>query len=103
MIKSRFSMKKLKLNLKNIGEILTREQLKQVVGGSGSGGGSGAYGTPGGDNGNPCPQYCEPTGGSIMCTGTIEGVIYIYEGNCNNQPYNSSLHNICISANGSYW
>ena len=28
-------MKKLKLDLKDVGEILTREQLKQVVGGSG--------------------------------------------------------------------
>lgn len=30
-------MKKLKLNLKDGGEILTREQLKQVFGGSGDG------------------------------------------------------------------
>lgn len=29
-------MKKLKLNLKNMGEILNRDQLKQVLGGSGS-------------------------------------------------------------------
>lgn len=34
-------MKKLKLNIAHFSEILTREQLKQVVGGSGSGGGSG--------------------------------------------------------------
>ncbi|KEO73662.1 hypothetical protein EL17_10990 [Anditalea andensis] len=31
-------MKKLKLILNDVGEILTREQLKQVFGGSGSGG-----------------------------------------------------------------
>jgi|GEM_PF-6464397 len=34
-----YEMKKLKLNLKDVGEILTREQLKQVSGGSGGGSG----------------------------------------------------------------
>lgn len=39
-------MKKLKLNIAHFSEILTREQLKQVVGGSGSGSGSGSGDCP---------------------------------------------------------
>lgn len=38
-------MKKLKLSLKDVGEILTREQLKQVFGGSGGWGTCGWSGT----------------------------------------------------------
>ncbi len=37
-------MKKLKLNLRYVEEVLTREQLKHIVGGNGSGVGSGSYG-----------------------------------------------------------
>lgn len=49
-------MKKLKLNLKDVGEILTREQLKQVFGGSG--GGSGGSGTCGWSGTGSSGAFC---------------------------------------------
>ena len=54
---SQFSIrnKKLKLNLKDVGEILTRDQLKQVFGGSGSGIGS-------------CVVTCEKPGHTYTAT-----------------------------------
>ncbi|MFI5136393.1 MAG: hypothetical protein ACHQIM_01110 [Sphingobacteriales bacterium] len=63
-----------------------------------------ADGTPGGNNGNPCPVYCEPVGGTIMCVGTIGGLDYVYSGNCNQYTYNSNLHNICMNdTSGNFW
>jgi len=48
-------MKKLKLKALNLGasEVLTREQLKNIMGGDGSGGGSGGPGS--------CSDGCGPT------------------------------------------
>lgn len=49
-------MKKLNLTFKNVKEVLTREQLKQVVGGMGTG------------------DVCEGVTGEVCCyVGTIEG------------------------------
>lgn len=57
-------MKKLKLKLDDLvpNELLTREQLKNVFGGDGPGGGSGSYST--------CTVTC-PEGGSVQvqCVG----------------------------------
>lgn len=60
------------------------------------------YGTPGGDNGDPCPAYCAPVGGVIHCIG---GGIAT-GGNCNTLPpsQSSGRHNACINlVNGSFW
>lgn len=57
-------MKKLKLNLRNVGEVLTREQLKQIVGGSGSGSGSGKKPCDGKSEGDSCAH---PSGGTGKC------------------------------------
>ncbi|MNY13726.1 hypothetical protein D3C86_1468760 [compost metagenome] len=61
-------------------------------------------GSPGGDNGNPCPTLCEPMGGYIACAGTINGVPTFHDSNCNQHPYNPNMHNVCInSATGDFW
>ena len=80
LIKQVNPMKKLKLRALELGatEILTREQLKKVLGGSGSGtgsGGSGGLGCPVDecDAGHPCrtPLSC----GSVLCP---DGVHYYH-------------------------
>ena len=101
-------MKKLKLKALELGanEVLTRAQLKNVLGGSGGITTTTGTGGPGGNNGNPCPEYCEPMGGKIYCEGTYQGVNYIYSGNCNTIPHSGTmgLHNVCINAaTGNFW
>lgn len=62
-------MKKLKLNFKNTLQVLTREQLKHIVGGSGSGG-SGEGRTcycGGGTDPWSCPVHVAP-GVTRTCT-----------------------------------
>lgn len=63
-------MKKLKLNLENVAEILTREQLKQVMGGEGSarvcycGGGTDPWSCPvivNPENPKNCTEICAET------------------------------------------
>ncbi len=78
------------LNLKNVEEILTREQLKQVIGGNGSGGG----GYPGciyiGKGGNHSCWYASSQAtGSTLCQ-------RVYGGNCDyeNGPYH--CNDYCI-------
>ncbi|UYQ95735.1 hypothetical protein MKQ68_11540 [Chitinophaga horti] len=86
-------MKKLKLNLQQLegAEVLTRIQLKNVTGGSGPG-------TPGGSNGNPCPQnctrYCHVESGYMPAYGT-----------CPPSVGGTSCHNYCCegSNQGNYY
>lgn len=64
------------------------------------------YGIPGGNNGNPCPTLCEPTGGRIMCLGVRDNVNHVHSGNCNSltPTQSAGLHNACAqSATGSFW
>ena len=68
-------MKKLKLNLKDVGEILTREQLKQVFGGSGEPGGSG----------DCFYKYCHCTRHPGSWGGTY----------CSVEEFNQALNNYC--------
>ncbi|WDF80737.1 hypothetical protein PQ469_12040 [Mucilaginibacter sp. KACC 22773] len=89
-------MENFKLQINGNKEKLTRMQMRMVLGGYVAG--------PGGDNGNPCPTYCEPMGGQIMCSGVINGINYVYDGNCNQQPYSPYLHNWCSNdATGDFW
>lgn len=64
-----------------------------------------ADGTPGGNNGNPCPAYCEPTGAMIWCVGHTGGLTHMLQGNCNTHPPTEvvGLHNVCIATNGNFW
>ncbi len=97
-------MKKLNLKLEGIGEMLSKDQMKRILGGGY--GDYGISGTPGGDNGNPCPQYCQPVGGQIYCIGVRDGVNYVFEGNCNQYPSGqvSGLHNLCQNdSTGDFW
>lgn len=67
-------MKKLTLKLEGIKEMLTREQMKKVVGGSGSGGGNRYQCCPGpGDGGIGCSSCVTvPDGSTASCTlGTL--------------------------------
>jgi hypothetical protein len=86
------------LNLKEV-EQLSREQLKNVLGGFS--GGTGETSGPGGSNGDPCPEFCEPMGGKIICTGSHNGVNYVYDHNCNQLDWNfvkeKVLHNYCLN------
>ena len=68
-------MKKLKLNLKDVGEILTREQLKQVFGGSGEG----------------CNYY------SCHCTGHAGSWTGYY---CSENEMNQALNRYCEAGAG---
>jgi hypothetical protein len=65
-------MKKLSLKMKGIGEMLTREQMKMVLGGDGfEGGGNGAYKCcPGPGNGTVQCSDCivPPNGSTPSCT-----------------------------------
>ena len=71
-------MKKLKLNLKDVGEILTRDQLKQVFGGSGG-------------SGDNCPRYyCH----CIWSTGAWEGTY------CSESEINNAVDRNCASQLG---
>ena len=91
-------MKKLKLNLANMPgtEVLTREQLKTILGGqSGSG-----PGTPGGDNGNPCPDNC-----TTYCH-LKDGYAQGSRGTCPPDIGGTSCHNYCCEGNDRnnyYW
>ncbi len=93
-------MKKLELSVfefkKN--EVLSRAQMKNIIGG-------GPYpemAGPGGDNGNPCPQFCEPVGGVIYCVNQTKRTVRI--GNCNEYPYDADSHNACVNVvNGNFW
>lgn len=61
-------------------------------------------GTPGGNNGNPCPSFCEPVGGEIWCVGTVGNTHYFYPDNCSNHPDVPGLHNKCLNdATGDFW
>ena len=93
-------MKKLKLSLQNIegAEVLSREQLKKVMGGELPGSGSGP-GTPGGNNGNPCPnnctRYCHIEQGYMPAYGT-----------CSASTGGTSCHNYCCEGSNQsnyYW
>lgn len=95
-------MKKLILNKSKFTglEILSRKQLKMVVGGDT---GSGISGTPGGNNGDPCPQYC--IGGKIIAVNQSMNYVNTTE-NCNSVPssYRDGCHNACLQeATGSFW
>lgn len=85
-------MKKLRLGKIKIegAEVLSREQLKRVMGGSG---------TPGGNNGDPCPsnctQYCHQTFISPTYNPTDTGT-------CPPDP-SYECHNYCCEAGGSYY
>lgn len=57
-------MKKLKLNFGQVDEILTRKQLKQVIGGNGSGGTGSGKPCDGKKEGDSCPH---PSGGNGRC------------------------------------
>ena len=84
----------------NDNQLLTRMQMRDVRGGYMDP----IYGTPGGNNGNGCPAYCEPMGGAIYCVGVIDGVSTVYTGNCNQYTYNSNLHNACLKPEtGNFW
>lgn len=116
-------------SLKNSGaKVLTREELKKIRGGMSECAANEVMitiyefngvvieyqcvtldelsGTPGGNNGNPCPQYCEPVGGQIRCVGEKSGTFHNHSGNCNalSPTVASGLHNACfIPATGSFW
>lgn len=95
-------MKKLKLNQTSFAgaEILSRAQLKKVMGGTGSD----TIGTPGGDNGNPCANdACSGSAGTLVCQDG-EGNQLI--GNCNEYPPGQvqGSHNGCRTNDGpDYW
>ncbi|WP_293788739.1 hypothetical protein [uncultured Pedobacter sp.] len=88
-------MKKLSLkpNAFNKGEVLTRTQLKKVMGGVGSG-----AGTPGGSNGNPCPNNCKQ-----YCHQNDDG--HTGYGTCSPSTGGTSCHNYCCDGTQSqyYW
>lgn len=89
-------MKKLSLNAPAFqkGEVLTRSQLKKVLGGDGSGG----PGTPGGNNGNPCPDNC-----TKYCH-KIDGYMPAY-GTCPSDIGGTTCHNYCCDGEQAdyYW
>lgn len=67
---------------------LSRAEMKNVLGGVLAGG--------------PCPAYCEPMGGTIVCT-TADG--QNHTGNCNTLPASQQVgaHNHCEnSATGNF-
>ena len=90
-------MKKLKLNSTAFAgaEVLSRAQLKNVMGGKAA---EDTIGTPGGDNGNPCSEdACTQGGGSLRCQ---DGDGNQTQGNCNG----NGGHNACITRQGAnYW
>ncbi|MFP3596952.1 hypothetical protein [Chryseobacterium sp. SIMBA_029] len=93
-------MKKQQLNallsIKN--EVLSRAQMKNIIGGKLPG-----EGGPGGNNGNPCPELCEPVGGYIFCLNQVTNTIS--PGNCAGLPnYDPNNHNLCMNeATGNFW
>jgi hypothetical protein len=84
-------MEKLRLGKINLAEaeVLSTEQLKRVMGGSGSG-----HGTPGGNNGNPCPNNC-----TRYCHQDDNGDFGY--GTCGSSVGGTSCHNYCCDG-GSY-
>lgn len=77
-------MKKIRLNVADLGatEILTREQLKSVFGGSGSGSGSGSSNSCSGLTKDSCNyQPCVDTNGDIgKCSFVYYGTGYVVTG-----------------------
>ena len=58
-----------KINLREISEVLSEKELKNVVGGSGAGGNGGS-----GDDIPTCSKTCKDGPHSITCYGTCEEV-----------------------------
>ncbi|TDO20846.1 hypothetical protein [Pedobacter duraquae] len=73
--------------------LLSKAEMKKVMGGLAAG-----PGTPGGDNGNPCPgsctQYCSKTEGYMPSYGV-----------CSSSTGGDTCHNYCCSGDpsGYYW
>lgn len=78
-------MKKLKLNARSVEDILSRDEMKKVFGGSGSGSGSGSGGNSGG-SGQECncntKDDCGDGEHCGRCDGTDEGPVGGYYGIC---------------------
>lgn len=90
-------MKKLKLSATKFAgaEVLSRTQLKNVMGGKSA---EDTIGEPGGDNGNPCANNaCSQAGGTLRCQDNNGDQIL---GNCNG----NGGHNCCVTSQGAnYW